>query len=333
MAPHEQCAGRGLREGQGSRVQGPPAPPPARAWTETERLRPGDEQRPLLPAPALAAPGKLQAGLTLGVAGIARKNRKCPQIHLGKTKPKVKTKFQKRKDRLIEILRPPYFILSMIVLIVCIHLAGAGGLGAALEWSPRAWRRQPWRLLTYGLLHASPAHLALNALVALVVGWRLEREQRWWRLGALWAGGVAGGALGAGALQPTVHMVGASAGVYALLTAHLPNVCLRFGHIPLWWFRPLSVVVLSASEGLCSLWARDLEGVSWSGGAGDQDRVAWSAHALGALVGVPLGFLVFTGENSGKPALVACRVVSAALLLGGAAAAAYYSLYQPDYRK
>lgn len=59
------------------------------------------------------------------------------------------------------------------------------------------------------------------------MGWRLEREQGWWRVVWLWAGGVAAGALGAGALQPHVHVVGASAAVYALLTAHLPNVCLR----------------------------------------------------------------------------------------------------------
>lgn len=59
------------------------------------------------------------------------------------------------------------------------------------------------------------------------MGWRLEREQGWWRVVVVWFGGVAAGALGAGVLQPRVRVVGASAAVYALLTAHLPNVCLR----------------------------------------------------------------------------------------------------------
>lgn len=35
------------------------------------------------------------------------------------------------------------------------------------------------------------------------------------------------GALGAGVMQPDVHVVGASAAVYALVTSHLANVCLR----------------------------------------------------------------------------------------------------------
>ena len=40
---------------------------------------------------------------------------------------------------------------------------------ATLEWNPDAWWREPWRLFTYGCVHASHAHLALNALVALAV--------------------------------------------------------------------------------------------------------------------------------------------------------------------
>lgn len=63
------------------------------------------------------------------------------------------------------------------------------------------------------------------------VGWRLEREQGWSRVALVWLGGVAAGALGAGALQPHVRVVGASAAVYALLTAHLPNVCLRYLYV------------------------------------------------------------------------------------------------------
>lgn len=59
------------------------------------------------------------------------------------------------------------------------------------------------------------------------VGWRLEQEQSAWRVVGVWTGGVAAGALGAGALQPHVRVVGASAAVYALLTAHLPNVVHR----------------------------------------------------------------------------------------------------------
>lgn len=66
-----------------------------------------------------------------------------------------------------------------------------------------------------------------NGVYVSQVGWPLEREQGWWRVVVLWVGGLAAGALGAGLLQYRVRVVGASAAVYALLTAHISNVCLR----------------------------------------------------------------------------------------------------------
>lgn len=72
----------------------------------------------------------------------------------------------------------------------------------------------------------------------------------------------------------------------------------RFGHIPLWWFRPLSVLVLGLSEGCWAL----VRGAGEGAGAA-AEHVAWAAHVLGAAVGVPLAFLVFTGQFSYKTTL------------------------------
>ncbi|CAH3878413.1 unnamed protein product [Pieris brassicae] len=277
----------------------------AQAWIENEDLNPGPDSRSNSPGENRRLLGRkaeksgLQSGLTLGVW----KQSKCS---LSKTviKPQAKTKFQKRKEILIQALRPPYFIISIIIFTAALHLCGPREWRAWLEWAPGAWWQEPWRLITYGCVHAGTAHLAINALVALAVGWRLEREQGWARVAILWSGGLVAGALGTGALQPRVHVVGASAAVYALLTAHLPNVCLRFGHIPLWWFRPLSVVVLGASE---VWWAV----VRAGGGTSDSGyHVAWAAHALGAASGLPLGFLIFNGENSGDRRIVWCKILS-----------------------
>lgn len=77
------------------------------------------------------------------------------------------------------------------------------------------------------------------------------------------------------------------------------NLLYRFGHIPLWWFRPLSVLVLGASEGCWAL-VRSTPPVPNMPAAAhaqtNDEHVAWSAHALGAAVGVPLAFIVFTGN-------------------------------------
>ncbi|XP_047528176.1 protein rhomboid-like [Vanessa atalanta] len=314
---------------QGRRIL-PDEPPPAQAWTENEELSPGNDSRTNSPGenrrllgnkPLQKSSSRLQAGLTLGVWGVSKKQSKCtPSLKNGK--PQAKTKFQKRKEKLIEALRLPYFIITMLYIIGLFHFFAPEEWRAKLEWAPGAWWHQPWRLLTYGFLHAGAAHLALNALVALAVGWRLEHEQGWSRVGIIWVGGVAAGALGAGSLQPRVHVVGASAAVYALLTAHLPNVCLRFGHIPLWWFRPLSVLVLGASEGCWALMRTPDPHVTYN--------VAWAAHALGAAVGVPLGFVVFKGENSSKRIIVVCRIASSIILAVGVIAAVTHYVFWYD---
>lgn len=57
-----------------------------------------------------------------------------------------------------------------------VHLCGPEEWRSKLEWAPGAWWQEPWRLLTYGLVHAGAAHLALNALVALAVSSSLARS-------------------------------------------------------------------------------------------------------------------------------------------------------------
>lgn len=94
----------------------PEQAPPAQAWTvnEKSRERSPAENRRLLPSDTDKSKSHLQAGLTLGV------HSSYPQKPLN-TKISQKTRFQKRKEKLIEVLKPPYFILSMILLIVSFY--------------------------------------------------------------------------------------------------------------------------------------------------------------------------------------------------------------------
>lgn len=92
---------------------------PASAWIENEEERPGDntnspgENRRLLPAsePPAKHKSQMQAGLTLGV------HNKYPQVSKSQ-KTLAKTNFVKRKVKLIASLKPPYFILCMIIFLV-----------------------------------------------------------------------------------------------------------------------------------------------------------------------------------------------------------------------
>lgn len=94
-----------------------PAPlAPARAWLEREGPPSPGEHRRLLDAADPPSP-KLQAGLTLGVWDAAKKHTKCPDTPKSE-KAKAKTKFQKRSKKLYSVLKPPYFILTVIILMV-----------------------------------------------------------------------------------------------------------------------------------------------------------------------------------------------------------------------
>lgn len=109
---------------QGRRIL-PEDSSPAQAWTENEESErfggdsatnsPGENRRLLSPgsAPLPRHKSRLQAGLTLSVSHTPKKHTKCPQTpKCVKTRPK--TKFEKRKEKLIAILKPPYFIVSVI---------------------------------------------------------------------------------------------------------------------------------------------------------------------------------------------------------------------------
>lgn len=102
-----------------------PQMPPVRAWIENEDPErtlgsaansPGESRR-LLPAPVAAHKSRLQSGLTLTVRNSPKKHSKCT-LSSKFGNPRVKTRSQKRKDKIIAALKPPYFILSMIIIMV-----------------------------------------------------------------------------------------------------------------------------------------------------------------------------------------------------------------------
>ena len=69
-------------------------------------------------------------------------------------------------------------------------------------------------------------HLSFNLLVQLAVGVPLELAHGSVRVAAIYLAGVLAGSLGTSVCDITrqVYLVGASGGVYALLTAHIANV-------------------------------------------------------------------------------------------------------------
>lgn len=73
-------------------------------------------------------------------------------------------------------------------------------------------------------------HLINNVVVQLVLGILLEMVHKWWRVLAIYFAGVLAGSLATSIVQPFNYIAGASAGVYALIAAHLSTVILVFVH-------------------------------------------------------------------------------------------------------
>ncbi|VDM96097.1 unnamed protein product, partial [Onchocerca ochengi] len=136
-------------------------------------------------------------------------------------------------------LPPPIFILSISILQIATfvyymygrsenpltHCAGCwidGTIGPFL-FAPTV-RYQAWRFFSYQFVHQGILHLMPNVVVQLLIGVPLELVHKMWRIAAIYLLAVCLGALLQYALDPSVYLIGCSAGVYALMGAHLSNL-------------------------------------------------------------------------------------------------------------
>ncbi|XP_059085995.1 protein rhomboid-like [Tigriopus californicus] len=144
--------------------------------------------------------------------------------------------------------KPPTMFLLIISLIqiACFTLSVAipETIGSSLEYGDRNWpvdsfliynpyrRYEAWRFVSYMFLHADYGHIGFNLLVQFLVGIPLEMSQLGWtgslRVAFLYFCGVAFGSLGSSVTSPDTYLLGASAGVYALIAAHMATLILNW---------------------------------------------------------------------------------------------------------
>lgn len=84
-------------------------------------------------------------------------------------------------------------------------------------------RNEIWRFLTYMFVHTDFGHIFGNLILQIFLGLALELVHHWWRVSLVYLAGVLAGSLGH-SLSNTNSLAGASAGVYALITAHIATV-------------------------------------------------------------------------------------------------------------
>ncbi|XP_046812992.1 protein rhomboid isoform X1 [Vespa velutina] len=227
-------------------------------------------------------------------------------------------------------IRPPYLMICISIIEITVHCFGdEATLRRWLVYDPRQ-RVQGWRFASYMLLHSNALHLALNVLIQLVLATPLEVEQGRMGVATIYLGGGVCGALGASLLQPSLYLVGASAGVYALLTSHLAHLYLCHGELRYAGWR-LGAVLLLAGADVASLPIPTLLGCG---------RVGWAAHVAGALAGPLLGLAVFPKQSKkdsrGRRFVRFVRLISGVsvmLLIVGAILGNVYLIALPQIKK
>lgn len=142
---------------------------------------------------------------------------------------------------------PPIFILSLSVIQVgfyiwhSVHISSIMGEDYQRSLPPATCsyliydpskRQQVWRFLTYQFVHAGAEHIVFNMVMQLMVGFPLELSQRGWlgklKLMTLYMAGVLMGSVAGAIPSRNSLLCGASAGVYALIAAHLATLIINW---------------------------------------------------------------------------------------------------------
>uniref|UniRef100_A0A7E4W4U4 Rhomboid protease n=1 Tax=Panagrellus redivivus TaxID=6233 RepID=A0A7E4W4U4_PANRE len=190
---------------------------------------------------------------------------------------------------------PPIFITAITILEITFYfyyavgtVEGLSSNGPApidneLALSPKS-KWQVWRYLTYVLLHNGYLHVIMNLIMQLLLGLSLELVHNGLRIAAIYFAGAFTGALLFFVFDPKTYLVGASAGVYALISAHLADVFLNWSEMRFRWIRVVFFGVWVIADFGWNIYSRYF--------ARNPTKIAVMGHVGGAIAGVLLGVVI-----------------------------------------
>lgn len=121
--------------------------------------------------------------------------------------------------------KPPFAIIlfSLVQLVFYYLQKTEHNLTLIFQFSPYCKKNEIWRYVTYMFVHNQKDHLHVwfNIMFQILLGMPLECRQSWWKVSLVYLAGIVTGAFGYSFFSPCGILVGASAGVFALLAAHL----------------------------------------------------------------------------------------------------------------
>ncbi|KAK3921026.1 Protein rhomboid [Frankliniella fusca] len=235
-------------------------------------------------------------------------------------------KGRKAFGALLRLRVPYFFILVGIVQVTLYRMPSpleAQELKNRFVWDSSRMFSEPWRTLSYAMLHSGQMHVSLNVAVQTIVGSPLEREQGALRVAGVYFGGAVYGALVTGVVSPALLMVGASAGIYSILMSHLAQIWLNAHSVRYGRTRAGAVLLLTGAD-----MAYTAHHAIKLGNAAP--RIGVTAHCAGAVSGLFLGLALYRTVSAGpgpapgpgsctKPAQYRAASIGSALLLGATA--------------
>ncbi|KAI8043451.1 protein rhomboid [Drosophila gunungcola] len=183
------------------------------------------------------------------------------------------------------VWRVPWFILLMCLMQISLHSIANECMQKRLIFKPE-WSGECWRLLTYMLLHSDYWHLTLNICLQCFIGICLEVEQGHCRLAVVYIVGGGAGSLANAWLQPHLLLMGASAGVYAMLGSHVPHLVLNFSQLSHRFARIAALLILFLSDVGFTIY-------HFRHNHNRNPRISLEAHIGGGVAGILCGFIVY----------------------------------------
>ncbi|XP_075219342.1 rhomboid-related protein 2-like isoform X2 [Lycorma delicatula] len=158
-----------------------------------------------------------------------------------------------------------------------------GCVGEMCVYIPKM-NSQIWRFITYAFIHADTFHLFSNVTVQLVLGISLEMVHGWWRVLIIYLAGILSGSLATSIFDSKYCLLGASGGVYALITAHFSTIILNWSEME---YRKWLLIVISVLIALNSV-PSVLNKLIFKA----EDVISFETHAAGAVAGLLVGVYV-----------------------------------------
>jgi len=163
---------------------------------------------------------------------------------IGITAESKHPKYLPQDDPVVNTQHSPFFVISQVVIVSLIWLAGGGyGSGtdaAGLEtWWPGQTDlivqkdcvdhyNEAWRWFTYQFSHVGVYHIGMNVILVLALGIRLELFHGTLRTAFMFQVGVFGGACCCFVVDIHKSIVGMSGGCYSLLGIQFGDIIMNF---------------------------------------------------------------------------------------------------------